>query len=107
MLPDACGPARLIRSMPDPVFTFEPYVAPSLLRNGHCMTVVAWARPRRFPKLPEPVERVFDVAPRTRVLAKCHWQQQAVEPREWPQQVARFVRYWGGVGVVENRSTEI
>lgn len=49
------------------------------LRNGHCMTVAAWARPRRFPKLPRPVERLFDVAPKTRLLAKCHWQEEAGE----------------------------
>lgn len=56
-------------------FTFDDYVAPAALRNGHRMTIFAWARPRRFPGLPPAVERVFDVAPGTRVLAKCHWQQ--------------------------------
>jgi predicted alpha/beta-fold hydrolase len=55
-------------------FTFTDYVAPAALRNGHRMTIFVWARPRRFPRLPEPVDRVFDVAPRTRVLARCHWQ---------------------------------
>lgn len=38
------------------------------------MTVYAWARTRRFPDLPPPVERLFDVAPDARVLAHCHWQ---------------------------------
>jgi predicted alpha/beta-fold hydrolase len=38
------------------------------------MTVFTWARSRRFAGLPAPVERVFDVAPDVRVLAKCHWQ---------------------------------
>ncbi len=38
------------------------------------MTVYAWARPRRFPELPDPVGRHFDVAAHTRVLALCHWQ---------------------------------
>jgi uncharacterized protein len=52
----------------------EPYVPLPWLRNGHGMTVLTWARPRRFPGLPEPLERVFDVAADTRVLAKCHWQ---------------------------------
>lgn len=55
-------------------FSFDDYVAPPALRNGHRMTIFAWARRRRFPRLPEPVDRVFDVAPRTRVLARCHWQ---------------------------------
>ena len=44
------------------------------LRGGHRMTVYSWARPRRFPRLPPPETRRFDVAPRTRVLAHCHWQ---------------------------------
>ncbi len=52
----------------------EPYVPHPWLRNGHGMTVFTWARPRRFPRLPEPEARVFDVTPEARVLAKCHWQ---------------------------------
>jgi uncharacterized protein len=55
-------------------FSFDDYVAPPALRNGHRMTIFAWARPRRFPRLPSPADRVFDVAPRTSVLARCHWQ---------------------------------
>lgn len=38
------------------------------------MTVFTWARPRRFPQLPAPEVRYFDVASNTRVLAHCHWQ---------------------------------
>jgi uncharacterized protein len=41
--------------------------------GGHKMTVYAWARPRRFPDLPPPVIRYFDVAADARVLALCHW----------------------------------
>lgn len=52
----------------------EPYVPHPWLRNGHLMTVFTWARPRRFPELPEPEARVFETAPDARVLAKCHWQ---------------------------------
>ena len=37
------------------------------------MTVYAWARPRRFPALPQPEARFFDVAADARVLAHCHW----------------------------------
>ena len=55
-------------------FSPDLYVPPASLRNGHRMTVYAWARPRRFPRLPEAEARLFDVAPKTRVLAKCHWQ---------------------------------
>lgn len=54
-------------------FVFDEYVAPAALRNGHAMTIFAWARARRFPGLPAAAERLFDVAPSTRVLAKCHW----------------------------------
>ncbi len=60
-------------------FAADPYVAPPALRNGHRMTLYAWARPRRFPRLPEPEARLFDVAPKTRVLAKCHWQARPTE----------------------------
>lgn len=44
------------------------------LRNGHVMTIYAWGRPRAFPDLPAPSERLFEVAPGTRVLGDCHWQ---------------------------------
>ncbi len=44
------------------------------LRNGHVMTLYAWGWPRRFPRLPRPENRYFDVEPGTRVLAHCHWQ---------------------------------
>src|SRR5512137_1275670 len=50
------------------------YVAPLWLRNGHVMTVFAALRRRTFPGLPEAEKRYFDVAPESRVLAKCHWQ---------------------------------
>ena len=60
-------------------FLFDDYVAPAALRNGHRMTIFAWARPRRFPRLPAAVDRVFDVAPRTRLLARCHWQPDRLE----------------------------
>jgi predicted alpha/beta-fold hydrolase len=44
------------------------------LANGHLMTLYAWGKPRHFPRLPKPSERLFDVAPGTQVLAHCHWQ---------------------------------
>ena len=44
------------------------------LRNGHLMTVFAWARPRQFLHLTPPEVRYFDVAPESRVMAHCHWQ---------------------------------
>jgi hypothetical protein len=47
-------------------------------KGGHWMTLYAWGKPRRFPALPPPQPRFFDVAPGTQVLAHCHWQ-----PRPW------------------------
>jgi predicted alpha/beta-fold hydrolase len=38
------------------------------------MTIYTWGKPRHFPHMPPAEDRVFDVAPRTRVLAHCHWQ---------------------------------
>lgn len=38
------------------------------------MTLYAWARGRRFPRLPPPQPRYFDVAPKARVLALTYWQ---------------------------------
>ena len=52
----------------------EEFVPHERLRNGHAMTLWAWVRPRKFPSLPAPESRVFDVAPDARVLAHCHWQ---------------------------------
>jgi predicted alpha/beta-fold hydrolase len=49
--------------------------------GGHKQTLYAWAKPRRFPRLPSPVERYFDVAADARVLAHCHWH---VEPTGHP-----------------------
>ncbi len=55
------------------------FVPKPRLRNGHLMTFYAWARPRRFPRLPRPITRYFDVAPDARVLAECHWQPQRAD----------------------------
>lgn len=38
------------------------------------MTLVAWARPRRFPALPPGHARYIRVSSDTQVLAHCHWQ---------------------------------
>ena len=62
-----------------------PYVPHPRLRGGHRMTLFTWGRARRFPRLPPPVPRWFDVAPDARVLAHCHWQ---AEPRRHPTLVA-------------------
>jgi uncharacterized protein len=54
------------------LFTPSPYTP--LFTGGHWQTVYSWARRRRFPRLPEPAARYFDVADDARVLAHCHWQ---------------------------------
>ena len=61
------------------------------------MTIYAWARRRRFPLLPAPRPRYFDVAPDARVLAHCYWQPhpaEAVTVLALPQIaiIARLVR---------------
>jgi predicted alpha/beta-fold hydrolase len=51
-----------------------PYVPHPRWTGGHWMTIYTWARRRRFPALPAPEARVFEVAPDARVLAHVHWQ---------------------------------
>jgi len=53
--------------------TFEPAEFTPRFTGGHKQTLYAWAKPRHFPGLPQPVARYFDVAPDARVLAHCHW----------------------------------
>jgi uncharacterized protein len=53
--------------------TLPPFSPAPRWAGGHKMTVYAWARPRRFPALPPPEARFFDVAADARVLAHCHW----------------------------------
>ena len=56
--------------------TFQPASFTPRFTGGHKQTLYAWARRRRFPHLPAPVERHFDVAHDARVLAHCHWHEQ-------------------------------
>lgn len=60
---------------------FEPSEYRPRFAGGHTQTLYAWARRRRFPRLPEPEPRYFDVAADARVLAHCHWHaQRAAHP---------------------------
>ena len=52
-------------------FQSSPYTP--RFTGGHFQTLYAWAMPRRFPKLPAPEARYFEVADDARVLAHCHW----------------------------------
>ncbi len=54
--------------------TTAEYTAHPRLRHGHWMTLFTWGRVRRFPRLPAPIPRYFDVNPDARVLAHCYWQ---------------------------------
>jgi uncharacterized protein len=58
---------------------FEVVPYRPLIRGGHLQTLYAWARPRRFPRLPPPEARYFDVASDSRVLAHCHWHERRHE----------------------------
>ena len=53
--------------------SFESLPYRPLFTGGHKQTLYAWAKPRRFPRLPAPEERFFHVAPDARVMAHCHW----------------------------------
>lgn len=53
----------------------DDYVPLPRWAGGHKMTVYAWARRRRFPRLPAPEARLFRVATDSQVLAHCHWQE--------------------------------
>lgn len=53
----------------------RPFIAPSLLRNGHLMTIIGTQRSRSFSILNQRGERrEFQTEPGTRVVAYCHWQ---------------------------------
>jgi predicted alpha/beta-fold hydrolase len=53
--------------------SFQPSLFTPLFKGGHKQTLYAWAKPRRFPRLPPPTVRYFDVDADARVLAHCHW----------------------------------
>lgn len=57
---------------------FEPH---PLLRNTHLMTLAASQWPRRFPRLPRALDRLFEVETGARILVRCHWQ---ARPRRHP-----------------------
>jgi predicted alpha/beta-fold hydrolase len=68
------------------VTEFQPH---PWLRNAHWMTLAGALLPRRTPRLPPAAhraasvnqDRLFEVEPGTRLLARCHWQR---EPRLAP-----------------------
>lgn len=54
--------------------SITPFVPRQGLRNGHVMTVFAWAARRSFQGLPAPEARLIRVSADTQVLAHCYWQ---------------------------------
>ena len=81
--------------------SFQPAEYRPLFTGGHLQTLYAWAKPRRFPRLPTPTARYFDVASDARVLAHCHWHAQ---PQDRPTLIllhglegSSLAHYIGGV----------
>lgn len=64
----------MIQTPADSLPELAPFVPKRTLRNGHVMTIYAWARQREFPRLPASEARLFRVLPDTQVLAHCYWQ---------------------------------
>ncbi len=76
LLPSRVGhlPESLTQKMHAPCFPMTAFEPHPLLRNPHVATVIAALWPRRLCRLQAATERLFDVEPGTRLLAKCHWQ---------------------------------
>src|SRR5256884_382900 len=56
-------------------FRARPFDPHPLLRNPHLAPVAAAYWPGDFASLPPATNRLFEVEPGTRLLAKCHWQE--------------------------------
>ncbi|HXT69240.1 MAG TPA: alpha/beta fold hydrolase [Vicinamibacterales bacterium] len=60
--------------MTDATAGIAPFTTRRWLRNGHSMTMYAWARRRSFGELPASERRLFRVSADTEVAADCFWQ---------------------------------
>ena len=56
-----------------------PFTTHRVLRNGHSMTLYAWARKRSFPNLPPTERRLFRISEDTQVAADCFFQPNRAE----------------------------
>jgi predicted alpha/beta-fold hydrolase len=56
----------------------RPFIPRRGLANGHLMTVVAWARRRAYPGLPDSTPELFQLSDGASVLAECRWQVDAL-----------------------------
>jgi predicted alpha/beta-fold hydrolase len=59
----------------------KEFEAQRWLRNAHAMTLAGALLPRRTPELRRAEDRLFEVEPGTKLLARCNWQR---EPRRSP-----------------------
>jgi predicted alpha/beta-fold hydrolase len=53
----------------------SPFRPHPLLRGGHLQTLARWASPRSSRANPADEERLFEVEPGVRLLARCRWQE--------------------------------
>ncbi|MFZ0819698.1 MAG: alpha/beta fold hydrolase [Candidatus Acidiferrales bacterium] len=52
----------------------KPFRPHPLLRQRDLMTYASYVWPRSFPRLSAPEDRLFEVEPGSKILARCHWQ---------------------------------
>lgn len=78
--PSSAAEVRVFLSEVAQVFAGKPFEPHPLFRGGHAQTLASFAWPRRFRlQPPDDQKRLFDVAPNTRVLAHCRWQDNRAE----------------------------
>jgi len=65
--------ARKFLSQVECAFAGKPFKPHTVFTNGHAQTLAGYAWPRRFRKVPEDEERLFELAPDVKVLAHCRW----------------------------------
>ncbi len=53
--------------------SMKPFHAHPLLLQRDLMTYASFVLPRRYPRLPPPENRLFEVEPGSKILARCHW----------------------------------
>lgn len=81
---------RSILAAAERLFASKPFHPHRMFKGGHAQTLAGYAWPRRHRlKSHNDKERLFQVAPNTRVLAHCRWHP---EPREQPTMVV-----WHGI----------
>jgi hypothetical protein len=54
------------------IFGMKPFHPHPLLRQRDLMTYASFVWPRSFPNLSAPEDRLFEVEPGSKILARCH-----------------------------------